>query len=106
MQVMEVDSSDDFILCVRAKGRQLLQDIFLREDKTLNGMIFCTVLQTLIIFVVEICTCINNLLIHIHCCIVDLYINTISTLIRLNISSLLMGYFLPDYHFTEICQLV
>uniref|UniRef100_K1RXF6 Meiosis inhibitor protein 1 n=1 Tax=Magallana gigas TaxID=29159 RepID=K1RXF6_MAGGI len=34
--VMEVDSSDDFILCVRAKGRQLLQDIFLREDKTLN----------------------------------------------------------------------
>lgn len=82
---MEVDSSDDFILCVRAKGRQLLQDIFLREDKTLNGMIFCTVLQTLIIFVVEICTCINNLLIHIHCCIFDLYINTISTLIRLNI---------------------
>lgn len=56
MQVMEVDSSDDFILCVRAKGRQLLQDIFLREDKTLNGMIFCVVLQTLIIFVVEICT--------------------------------------------------
>lgn len=91
MQVMEVDSSDDFILCVRAKGRQLLQDIFLREDKTLNGMIFCVVLQTLIIFVVEICTCINNLLIHIHCCIFDLYtcINTISTLIRLNISSLL-----------------
>lgn len=88
MQVMEVDSSDDFILCVRAKGRQLLQDIFLREDKTLNGMIFCVVLQTLIIFVVEICTCINNLLIHIHCCIVDLYINIISTLIRLNISSL------------------
>ncbi|XP_011429415.3 meiosis inhibitor protein 1 isoform X1 [Magallana gigas] len=35
-KVMEVDSSDDFILCVRAKGRQLLQDIFLREDKTLN----------------------------------------------------------------------
>lgn len=89
MQVMEVDCSDDFILCVRAKGRQLLQDTFLREDKTLNGMIFCTVLQTLIIFVVEICICINNLLIHIHCCIVDLYINTISTLIRLNISSLL-----------------
>lgn len=46
MQVMEVDSSDDFILCVRAKGRQLLQEIFLREDSTLNGMISCTVLQT------------------------------------------------------------
>lgn len=46
MQVMEVDSSDDFIVCVRAKGRQLLQEIFLREDSTLNGMICCTVLQT------------------------------------------------------------
>ncbi|XP_078320015.1 meiosis inhibitor protein 1-like isoform X1 [Crassostrea virginica] len=35
-KVIEMDSSDDFVLCVRAKGRQLLQDVFLREDKSLN----------------------------------------------------------------------
>ncbi|XP_061197144.1 meiosis inhibitor protein 1-like [Saccostrea echinata] len=48
-KILETDMSENFILCVRGKGRQLLQEVFLREDKSLKDDHLKNILSILMI---------------------------------------------------------